>query len=891
MNTIKFTFVAFLAILINKSVMYAQTSDKIIYYSEYGAVGDGVTDDFDAIIRAHAAANTAGLKVRANAGATYYIGPASKSAEIQTDTDWGNARFIIDDSKVDVNNRNRNIFNVSSKLTSTPVTTVKSLRKNQEKLDLSLLHHSFIVATDNTTMRYIREGPNQNNGSAQTDVFVVDKTGLVDRKAPIIWDYNQITTMTAYPIDAEKLTVSGGHFTTIANQAESRYTYYARGIGISRSNVMVDGIHHIVTGELDHGAPYGGFISISNCTEVMVQNCKLSGHRIYVTIGNANVPVSMGSYDISVNSSTNVTFRNCTQYNDIHDPNFWGIMGSNYSKNITLDHVEFSRFDAHMGVANATIRNSLLGHMGINIIGCGVFLVENTKVCGSSFINLRSDYGSTWEGEVVVRNCEYVPRNGAQSDAVLINGSYSGQHDFGYPCFMPEKITIDGLVINDANPPDNYAGPKIFAVFNNDYINEEFKEKYPYAITKEVTIRNMTVKSGKPYLVSANRFMFRNVRITDTKQAIGVESSAKESLQTGGQSSSPTLYMLIGTYTSGTSAGVYVYKFDEETGVASYVSEAKAVNPSYLAVSADERFVYSVGESGRDAAVAYAFAFDKKTGTLSLLNSQPTNGAAPCYISADHTGRFVVTANYSGGNVSVFPLSPDGSLQPAAKVFEFEGSGPITNRQEMPHLHCAVFSPDRRYLFAADLGTDRLHKFTISGTAPFLVTGDPEAYTVEPGSGPRHLTFHPNGKYAYLINELSGQVTAFNYSDGRLEPVQYIAADISEGVGGKGSADIHVSPDGRFLYASNRANTNNIAIFRIGDADGRLTLIGHQPTGRHPRNFIITPNGEYLLVANLNSNLIQVFEIDNETGLLNEDTSKQITTIDRPVCLKFINNF
>jgi len=489
--------------------------NRVVYYSEYGAVGDGVTDDFEAIIKAHAVANEAGLKVRADASATYYIGAANKTALIQTDTDWGDAKFIIDDSKIGVENRNSHIFNVSSKLSSTEITTVKTLEKNQEMLDVLLLYDSFVVVTDRTTMRYRREGLNQNNGSAQTDVFVVDKNGNVDMNTPIIWDYRHINSMTAYPIDTETLTVSGGHFTTIANQAKSQYTYYARGIEITRSNVVVDGVFHDITGELDHGAPYGGFISISNCTQVTVQNCQLSGHKTYITIGNANAPVSMGSYDITVNRSTHVTFKNCKQINNIHDTKLWGIFASNYSKNIYFDTVEFSRFDAHMGVANATIKNSTLGHQGINIIGCGIFLVENTKVCSANFINLRSDYGSTWEGEVVIRNCEYVPRNGAKSDAVLINGSYSGQHDFGYTCFMPEKITIDGLVINDSNPVSNYQGPKMFATFNHEYTSEAYQEKYPYVITKEIEIKNLTIKSGKPYLISNHQFMFRNVRITE----------------------------------------------------------------------------------------------------------------------------------------------------------------------------------------------------------------------------------------------------------------------------------------------------------------------------------------------------------------------------------------
>ena len=485
---------------------------KYVTYREYGAVGDGKTDDFDAIIKTHEAANKAGLPVRADAGATYYIGNAGKTAEIQTDTYWGDARFIIDDRNVE--NRNSHIFNVSSKLPSTGITTVKTLQKNQGKLDLSLPYSSFIVVIDTTTKRFIREGLNQNNGSAQTDGFVVDKSGNVDMKAPVIWDFNNISSMTAYPIDDQTLTISGGHFTTIANQAESRYTYYARGIGISRSNVVVDGIQHAITGELDHGAPYGGFISINNCTGVLVQNCILSGHKIYSTIGAANKPVTMGSYDLNVGRSTNVTFKNCKQFNDINDTSLWGIIGSNFSKNLTYDSVVFSRFDAHQGVVNATIRNSTLGHQGINLIGSGVFLIENSKVCGGAFITLRGDYGSAWEGEIIIHNCEYVPYNGRKSDAVLINGNYSGQHNFGYTCYMPEKITINGLVIDDSNPPDNYKGPKIFATFNPEFTSEKYIEKYPYVITKEVIMENVTVKSGKPFITSANPFMFRNVKIT-----------------------------------------------------------------------------------------------------------------------------------------------------------------------------------------------------------------------------------------------------------------------------------------------------------------------------------------------------------------------------------------
>jgi len=502
----------FLAILTG-GVLQGDTV-KFVTYGEHGAVGDGITDDFEAIIKAHAAANEAGLPVKADAGKTYYIGDVRGTAVIQTDTDWTDARFIIDDSKVTVENRSHHIFRISSKLPSSRITTIASLKKSQPKLDMSLPQAALIDVTDNTTRRFIRFGANQNSGSVQSDIFVVDKDGNVDISTPIIWDFDTVSSMTAYPIDPETLTVKGGHFTRIANQAESRYTYYARGISITRSNVAVDGIYHVITGEGEHGAPYGGFITVSRCTNVLIQNSIFSGHKTYVTIGSAGTPVSMGTYDLDVNRANNVTFKNCKQTNSIHDNTYWGIFGSNFSKNLTFDTVEFSRFDAHQGVTNATIKNSVLGHQGINLIGHGTFLLENTKVTGGNLINLRSDYGSTFEGEVIIRNSEFLPRNGVQSDAVLIGGNNSGQHNFGYTCYMPRKITIEGLIINDANHSNNYQGPKIFANFNNANRSEDYVQPFPYVLTEEVIIKDLTIKSGKLLITSTNPFMFRNVKVT-----------------------------------------------------------------------------------------------------------------------------------------------------------------------------------------------------------------------------------------------------------------------------------------------------------------------------------------------------------------------------------------
>lgn len=487
-------------------------TNGFLRYSDFGAMGDGKTDDIDAIAAAHSFANEHGLSVKANDGATYYIGGKNRTAVIQTNTDFGTAAFIIDDTNVQ--NRNTHVFMVSSSLQPFNPEGISSLRRNQETIDVTLPGTCILTITNSQVKRYIRYGPNQNNGSAQTDIFIADKDGKVDMDAPIIWDFDQITEITALPIDEKPLTITGGRFTTMANQAESKYTYYSRGIAIRRSNVLVDGLEHRVTGEGDHGAPYGGFINIGDCAYVKVQNTNLTGRKVYQTIGSAGVTVSMGSYDLSVNRALNVSFINCSQTNDINDSRYWGILGSNYCKNLVYDNCTFSRFDAHMGVANATIRNSTLGHQGINAIGSGTFTIENSTIYGRSLINLRSDYGSTWQGEFIIRNCVFVPAGGKPVSASLIGGSNSGQHNFGYTCYMPEKITIENLRIDDSKHPENYMGPAIFANFNPKMTDDSYVELFPYIKTREVILRNVTTDSGKALRLSDNPFIFREVKIT-----------------------------------------------------------------------------------------------------------------------------------------------------------------------------------------------------------------------------------------------------------------------------------------------------------------------------------------------------------------------------------------
>ena len=479
----------------------------VVRYGDLGAKGDGKTDDLAAIAATHAVANQNGLPVKANDGDTYYIGGKSISALIQTDTDFGTAAFLIDDTNVQ--KRSSQIFVVASNLKPFQPTGITTLRQNQEKISISTDATCLITVTDSNVKRYIRYGANQNNGSSQTDIFIVDKKGKVDPKTPIIWDFDQITEINALPVDATTLTISGGKFTTIANQAESKYTYYNRGIAIRRSHVVVNGLEHRITGEGDHGAPYGGFLNISDCAYVTVRNTLLTGHKTYVTIGAAGVPVSMGTYDIAPNRALNITFENCKQTNDITDSRYWGILGSNYCKNLVYDHCTFSRFDAHMGVANATIRNSTLGHQGINAIGSGTFTVENCTIYSRSLMNLRADYGSTWQGEFIIRNCLFVPAGGKNYSASLIGASNNGQHDFGYTCYMPERIIIENLKIDDTEHPADYQGPAIFSNFNPKMTDESFVEKYPYVRTKEVVLTNVTTTSGKELRICDNPFLFK----------------------------------------------------------------------------------------------------------------------------------------------------------------------------------------------------------------------------------------------------------------------------------------------------------------------------------------------------------------------------------------------
>jgi len=349
-------------------------------------------------------------------------------------------------------------------------------------------------------------------------------------------------------------------------------------------------------------------------------------------------------------------------------------------------------------------------------------------------------------------------------------------------------------------------------------------------------------------------------------------------------------YLLVGTYTDGKSEGIYVYRFNSSTGDFDSVSMIKTSNPSFLAVSPDEKFVYAVHENannGKGGEVA-AFAFDKQTGKLSFINQQLSGGDHPCYVSVDKTGKWVAAANYTSGTLSVLPINKNGGLDSATTVIQHEGYSVNSERQQGPHVHSTVFSKDNKYLFAADLGIDKLVIYSFNEKTGTLVETDPGFVMTEAGAGPRHFTFHPNNKFVYLIEELTGTISSYRYSNGRFELLQDISALPADYMGPIGSADIHTSPDGKFLYASNRGESNTIAIFNINPKTGWLSLVDHQSTlGKTPRNFNFDPSGNFLLAANQNSDQIVIFKTDKKTGLL-RDTGKRIS-VGKPVCIKWIS--
>ena len=348
----------------------------------------------------------------------------------------------------------------------------------------------------------------------------------------------------------------------------------------------------------------------------------------------------------------------------------------------------------------------------------------------------------------------------------------------------------------------------------------------------------------------------------------------------------------IGTYTGKKSKGIYQLELDLGGGkLSSPVLAGEAVSPSFLAIHPNQGFLYAVSEvsefGGKKTGAVAAFSIDRSTGNLTLLNQQSCGGGAPCHLVVDHQGKNVLVANYTGGSVGVLPIEADGKLKPLSSFVQHQGTGANPKRQTAPHAHSVNLDPAGRFAFVADLGLDKVLVYRLDADKGTLVAHTPPAAAVDSAAGPRHFTFHPSGKYAYVINELANTVTAFAYdaSQGVLKQIQTIGTLPDEFKGNSFTAEVQVHPNGKFLYGSNRGH-DSLAIFSIDPATGKLTAVGHQASGiKTPRNFGIDPTGRYILVGNQASDSLILFRVDQTSGKL--EPTESMVEVGAPVCIKF----
>jgi 6-phosphogluconolactonase len=358
----------------------------------------------------------------------------------------------------------------------------------------------------------------------------------------------------------------------------------------------------------------------------------------------------------------------------------------------------------------------------------------------------------------------------------------------------------------------------------------------------------------------------------------------------------PELLLYVGTYTTGKSEGIYLYRMNLISGELKPVGvTGDIVNPSFLTIDPRRKFLYSVAEtaefSGQKSGALAAFAINQQTGELKLLNRQPSMGAGPCYVTTDQTGSFALTANYGGGSVAVLPIKADGSLGEPTATIQHTGSSVNPQRQKEPHAHCIVVDPGNRFVFSADLGVDKILIYRFDAKAGKLVPHTQPFASVRPGAGPRHFAFHPRGRHAFVINELDSTMIVFAYdkAQGRLQELQTISTLPTGFTGTNYCADVHAHPNGKFVFGSNRGH-DSIVVFAFDEKAGRLSFIETVSTqGQFPRNFAIDPTGAFLLAANQRTDNVVTYRIDQRTGRLTP--TGQITRIPAPVCLKLIPMF
>lgn len=384
-------------------------------------------------------------------------------------------------------------------------------------------------------------------------------------------------------------------------------------------------------------------------------------------------------------------------------------------------------------------------------------------------------------------------------------------------------------------------------------------------------------------------------RFLETLGLSGIAFSAAGATQLPSRSAANEQMLYVGTYTTGTtSEGIYICRLDVKSGkIVTQKVVPGVTDPSFLTADSRIKCLYAVNETdeynGLKSGAVSAFSIDHKTGDLKFLNKQPSMGGSPCYISVSPNGRFVLVANYVGGNLAVLPVDSAGRLGSAVETVQQQGSGPNHDRQATAHAHWADFDPSGRVVAACDLGADKVFLYRFDARTGKLVPDPAQAFfQTKPGAGPRHLVFHPNGRFAYVINELDATITALKYdpSRGSLTEIQSVSTLPTGWTGENTCAEIQISPDGRFLYGSNRGH-DSIVSYHVDPATGRLSLIEHTSSGgKGPRNFVIDPTGRLILVANQRSDNIVIFAVDRNTGRLS--STGNTSALPSPVCLKII---
>jgi 6-phosphogluconolactonase len=364
-------------------------------------------------------------------------------------------------------------------------------------------------------------------------------------------------------------------------------------------------------------------------------------------------------------------------------------------------------------------------------------------------------------------------------------------------------------------------------------------------------------------------------------------------LSGGATAAEDAMLVYIGTYTGPQSKGIYVSRFDARTGsLSSPELAAETKNPTFLALHPNRRFLYAVAElssfGGQPGGAVSAFSIDAKTGRLTLLNQQSSCGAGPCHLTLDSKGKCILAANYGSGSIAALPVESDGKLAEASAFIQHEGSSINPQRQTGPHAHFIMADPANRFALTCDLGLDKVLVYRLDPGKASLAPNDPPSVSIKAGSGPRHLAFHPNGRFVYLINEMGSTLTAMGYDSkrGALEELQTVSTLPENFHGASTGAEVQVHPSGRFVYASNRGH-DSIAVFAMDAKSGKLTPVEHQATGgRTPRHFAFDPSGQWLLAENQGSDNIVVFGVDSKSGRLMPNG--QTIEVSAPVCVQFV---